>query len=197
MLLIVAAPSGTGKTTLCKALLAVSPELTLSCSCTTRAPRPVEREGMDYFFIDDATFDGMIARGEFLEWFPVHDHRYGTSRPVVEQALAQGRDLLFDVDVHGAAALKQAYPHAASVFILPPSLAALGQRLRGRGTEDEATIALRLSRTREELGRAASFGYFVVNDRLAEAEQELLAIYRAERCAAWRRGDLLEELAGG
>lgn len=194
MLLIIAAPSGTGKSTLCKALLAAVPELTLSCSYTTRSPRPGERPGIDYYYVDDATFDRMISRGEFLEWFPVHDHRYGTARWVVEQALAEGRDVLFDVDVDGAAALKQAYPQAAAVFILPPTLAALEQRLRNRGSEDEATVALRLSRVRKELGRAESFDYLVVNDVLAEAEQDLLAIYRAERCAAWRRHDLLAML---
>ncbi|MBM4320469.1 MAG: guanylate kinase [Deltaproteobacteria bacterium] len=194
VLLIVAAPSGTGKSTLCRTLLASAPELELSCSYTTRKPRPGERTGVEYHFVDEATFDGMIARGEFIEWFPVHDHRYGTSRLLVEQALQQGKDLLFDVDVEGAAALKQAYPRAVSVFILPPELAALEQRLRHRGSEDEATIALRLSRVRREFSRAESFDYLVVNDVLAQAEQDLLAIYRAERCAGWRRCDLLEEL---
>ncbi|MDY0062577.1 MAG: guanylate kinase [Myxococcota bacterium] len=196
VLLILAAPSGAGKSTLCKRLLAREPELSLSCSLTTRPPRPGEVHGREYYFVDDETFDRTIAEGGFLEWFPVHKHRYGTARFVVEEALAAGRSLVFDVDVEGAAAIRRAYPRAVAVFILPPSLDALAARLRGRGSDDEATIQLRLSRTRRELAQAASFDYLLVNDDLAQASDALHAIYRAQRWAAWRQAAHLAALQG-
>ncbi len=191
---IVSAPSGAGKSTLCRMLLERRPNLELSVSHTTRAPRPGERDGRDYHFVDDATFTDMVERGGFVEWFEVHGHRYGTARSTVEGARRRGHDLLLDVDVQGAFAVKEAYPDAVSVFILPPSMAELEARLRGRGTETEESIGLRLSNARRELEAAPRFDFLVVNDVLDEALDSLDAIYRAMGMRTSHNMGLLEGL---
>ena len=194
LLLIISAPSGAGKTTLCRELLDRVEGLDLSISHTTRAPRHGERQGVDYYFVSDEDFDLMDVQGGFIEWFHVHRNRYGTAHATVRAALAQGRDLLFDVDVKGADALKRAYPEAISVFILPPSLDSLEQRLRGRGTEDDAAVELRMRRVRSEIVQARQFDFMVINDHLDEAADDLLAIYRAMKCRSQTRLGLLDAL---
>jgi guanylate kinase len=181
-----AACSGTGKGTVGRRLRARNGSLRLSVSHTTRAPRPGEVDGVDYHFVDQQRFSALVEAGEFLEWADYAGNRYGTARAEVERARAGGYDLLFDIEVVGAANIKTAVPSAVSVFLLPPSWSALEARLRGRGTESEDTVRRRLEVGRRELDAAGSFDHLVVNDDLDRAVGDLEAIYRA---AALRTAD--------
>ncbi len=195
LLLILSAPSGAGKTTLARLLLSVLPRAKLSVSTTTRPPRGQEIEGRDYHFVDEPEFQRMIERGEFLEWARVHGHRYGTSRAVVEQALREPGSLtVFDIDVQGGSAIKAQYPQAVTVFIMPPTLTELEARLRGRKTDSEEVIQLRLEAARAEILRGlAEYDFVIVNRVLEDASADLRAIVRATRClAAYSRDELRE-----
>ena len=182
VMIALASPSGTGKTTLCRRLRQEFQTLFFSVSTTTRAPRPTERDGEDYHFVDDQTFDRMVTEGAFVEWAEVHGHRYGTSHEEIARGRAAGRSLLFDVDWRGAMALKRAYPETVTVFLLPPSMEELERRIRGRGDVVEAEMRLRLANAREEIGQAHRFDYIVVNDVLERAYDQLRAIFVAARC---------------
>ncbi len=196
LVLVVSAPSGAGKTTLCQKLLAADPEISFSVSYTTRKPRPREKNGEDYFFVDQDTFEKMIEEGAFLEWAKVYDHYYGTAKAQVEEAISQGRDILLDIDVQGAFQVREKLGRdAVLVFILPPSLTELERRLRSRGTEDEETIKRRLSFARQEIARAKEFDYLVCNQELARAFDELWSILKAERQRSFRRQDLLKRFS--
>ena len=153
---------------------AIRPNLALTVSATTRAPRPGESEGTSYYFLTDAEFDARVERGDFLEWAHVHDHRYGTLRSEVDKKLAQGESIILEIDVQGALNVRKLYPAAVLVFIEPPSLEVLEARLRGRETEDEASIALRLADARREMGLADDYDIRIVNDDLETAAQDLL-----------------------
>jgi guanylate kinase len=182
VLAIVSSPSGAGKTTLTHRLLAEFPELEFSVSFTTRPQRPGEVEGRDYHFVDDSTFDAMVQRGEFAEHARVHDNRYGTARAPVEAALASGRDMIFDVDWQGGAALSTAWPaDALKIFILPPDLATLAERLRRRATDAPAVIERRLQKAIDELSHYGEYQHLVVNDDLDRAYEVLRALYLARR----------------
>jgi len=182
VLAIVSSPSGAGKTTLTHRLLAEFPELEFSVSYTTRPQRPGETDGKDYHFVDGETFDRMVARGEFAEHARVHDNRYGTARAPVEAALAAGRDMIFDVDWQGGAALSAAWPDdALKIFILPPDLDTLAERLRRRATDAPAVIERRLQKAIEELSHFGEYQHLVVNDDLERAYQVLRALYLARR----------------
>ncbi len=194
LLLIMAACSGTGKSTLARRLLAEHPRLRLSVSHTTRAPRPGETSGVEYHFVDRATFQAKVADGAFAEWAEYAGNLYGTAHTEIQRARADDRDLLFDVDVVGAANLKASYPDAVSFFILPPTWAELERRLRTRGTEVEAVVQKRLDVARRELDAAAGFDYLVVNDTLEPAYAELLALYRAAGLRTSERVGLLDRL---
>ena len=186
LLLILSAPSGTGKTTLARRLVASHPGALFSVSYTTRAPRGEEKEGVDYHFVSAERFREMIAGGEFLEWAPVHDHQYGTPRTV----LSSGASLVvFDIDVQGGESIKKQHPDAVRALILPPSLKELERRLRARSTDNDVTIRRRLHAARIEIRLALSAGYeyWVVNDALDSAYADLEAIVRAEGCKAGRR----------
>lgn len=162
-------------------LLERHPEIRLSVSATTRAPRPTEREGVDYFFVSDAAFDRLIADGDLLEWAEIVGHRSGTPAGPVEAALADGHDVLLEIDVQGAGWVRRRRPDAILVFLAPPSLEELERRLRTRGTEDEAALARRLSTARGELEERHRFDHVVVNDDLDRAVAEVEAILGASR----------------
>jgi guanylate kinase len=182
LMLVVSSPSGAGKTTLCRRLLADNPELVASVSATTRAPRPGEVDGREYRFLDRTAFDALAAAGAFLEWADVHEHRYGTPRGPVADALAGGKDILFDIDWQGAAAIAASAPNeAVRVFVLPPSMADLAMRLHGRAQDDEGVIGRRLARAYGEIAHWTEYDYVIVNDDLERAYAALAAIYRAER----------------
>jgi guanylate kinase len=181
-LFVVSGPSGAGKSSVCQALLSREPDLVLSVSYTTRAPRGSEQHGGAYFFVDDATFDAMVAEDAFVEWAHVHDHRYGTARTFIDAALSTGRSVLFDIDYQGAALLRAAYADAVTVMLVPPSLDALATRLRGRGTDAPAVIERRLGRASVEMSHAPAFDYVVVNDALPAAIQRISAIFTAAKC---------------
>jgi guanylate kinase len=180
-LVIVAAPSGAGKSTLVNALLAREPGIALSISHTTRAPRPGDADGVQYHFIDRATFEAMVSRGDFLEHADVFGNYYGTSRGAVERVLKAGRDVLLEIDWQGAGQVRCAMPECVSIFILPPSRAELERRLRARATDSEATIKKRLAASREEIAHADEFDCIVVNDRFEDAVAALQAIVRDAR----------------
>ena len=187
ILLILSAPSGTGKTTLARRLIASQPGSIFSISYTTRAPRGAEQHGIDYFFVDDATFERMVDQDLFLEYAEVHGHKYGTPRSVVSEAKSRGVLAIFDIDVQGGEAIKGQHPEAVRVLVLPPSLTELERRLRSRSTEDEPTVRRRLDAARRELQRSRAYEYWVVNDDLERAFGDLEAIVRAERCRAGSR----------
>jgi len=194
LMLIVSSPSGAGKTTLCNRLRDEFPDLRFSVSHTTRRPRPTEVDGREYHFIEPAAFEGMVRAGAFAEWARVHGNLYGTSLDEIERAARDARGVLFDIDYQGARQIKAALPAAVGVFILPPSLAELERRLRGRGTEDEATAARRLANARLEIEQYGIFDYVIMNDELSVAYQELRSVVLAERCRRQRHARLCERM---
>lgn len=180
-LFIVSAPSGAGKSTLVNALLAGDGRLALSVSHTTRAPRGAEVDGREYHFVSGVEFVAMRERGEFLESAEVHGNLYGTSRAGVEAQIAAGTDVVFEIDCQGAMQLRAVFPEAVAVFVLPPSMAELERRLRGRGTEDEAIVARRLAAASAEMRRAAEFDYAIINSDFSDALARLQAVVTAAR----------------
>lgn len=178
---VVSAASGTGKTSLTAALAAVNDNVQVAVSHTTRKPREGEINGVHYHFVDTATFEQMIGDGAFIEHAFVHGNYYGTSALEVEKIRNQGTDVILEIDVQGAEQVRRQMPDAVSVFILPPTMDALRQRLLARGTEDEAQLALRLQNARQEFEQASLFDYLVVNDDLPTATQDLMHIVYATR----------------
>ncbi len=180
-LYIVAAPSGAGKSSLVNATLAKESGIALSISFTSRAPRPGERHAQHYHFVDKAEFERMIAAGDFFEHALVHGDYKGTARQSVEPQLAAGKDVLLEIDWQGARQVRAQMPDCISVFILPPSLDALQQRMRNRGQDSEAVIAQRLAAAREEMSHYGEFDYVIVNEHFDAAAAELRAIFVAQR----------------
>ncbi|MCX6898388.1 MAG: guanylate kinase [Verrucomicrobia bacterium] len=188
-MILLSSPSGGGKTTLCNRLMEADPNVVRSVSCTTRPPRGNETEGRDYYFLAREDFENRIARGEFLEHAQVHGHYYGTLRKTVEELLAAGRDVLLNIDVQGAAIickLAKADPRLSrlllSVFLMPPSLQLLEQRLRKRGTDDEGTIARRLAEAKREMAHWHEYDYVIVTGPIEGDYRRMRAIMDAERC---------------
>lgn len=181
LLVVVSAPSGAGKTSLCEWAVTTVPDLVHSVSHTTREPRPHEVHGRHYYFVDDGTFRSMAARDEFAEWAEVHGRLYGTSRSVLETYFEAGQDAILDIDTRGAAILRGAYPDGVFVFVVPPSWDVLERRLRQRGSDAEADIQRRLARAREEVRQYAEYQYVIVNDDFGQAAEELRAVILAER----------------
>jgi guanylate kinase len=175
-LIVLAGPSGVGKGAIVARLLAALPDLELSISATTRGPRPKEDEGRHYHFVDRASFDRMIEAGGFLEWADIFGERYGTPREPAERALAEGRDVIVEIDVQGARQVKAATPGAFMVFIKPPSLQELERRLRSRGTETDQQVRRRLAKAADELAAEGEFDVTVVNDDLERAAREVIEI---------------------
>jgi guanylate kinase len=181
VIFILSAPSGAGKTTLIKKLLKLFPDITLSVSCTTRARRPGETAGRDYHFVTEKHFAALRSRSGFAEWARVHGYFYGTPRAPLERTIAQGRDILLDIDVQGARKIKRQYPDAVSIFVLPPSRRELEQRLARRGTDRKETIRKRLENARREIREIMRYDYAVENRELRRAVEEAEAIVTAER----------------
>jgi guanylate kinase len=195
LLIVVSSPSGAGKTTLCHRLIDEFPDIVFSVSYTTRARRRGEEEGVDYHFVDDATFDRMVEGGEFAEWAEVHGHRYGTTVKAVRQGLDEGRHVLFDVDYQGGRQIKAQFEtEAILVFVLPPSLPELEARLRKRATDAPEVIERRLQKARDELKHYGLYQYLIVNDELPRAYDRLRAIYLAAQCSLDRMGHIAEDL---
>jgi guanylate kinase len=179
-LIVVSAGSGAGKSTLCVKLLRRRKNLKFSISATTRLPRPGERDGREYFFVTEAAFKAMRSRNELAEWANVHGNFYGTPRPFVERTLASGLDVLLDIDVQGALAVKKLFPQAVLIFITAPSFQEMERRLRARSSEREADIQRRLADAQRELKLLSRYDYHVVNDRVTQAVHRLAAILDAE-----------------
>lgn len=180
-LIIVAAPSGAGKTTLVRMLMERDPGMLHSISYTTRPPRPGEQDGREYHFIDIATFVAMRGRGEFVEWAEVHGNFYGTSRLWLEQQIQAGRDVVLEIDWQGAQQLRRLFPEAVGIFVLPPSIDELERRLRGRGQDSEEVVQRRLAGAMGEMRHVNEFEFAIINTDLQEALDDLLAAVRSAR----------------
>ena len=181
-MLLLSSPSGAGKTSLSRRLVADHADLDLSISATTRAPRPGEKDGREYHFVDRSTFDDMIDRQQFLEWAEVHEHRYGSPREPIFNALAAGQDVLFDIDWQGAMSICDSAPgDTVTVFIMPPSMADLRRRLYARAQDERGVIERRLARSKPEIEKWTRYDYVIVNEDFDLAYAELAHIYHAER----------------
>ncbi|MBL9068552.1 MAG: guanylate kinase [Sphingopyxis sp.] len=192
VLFVLSSPSGAGKTTISRKMLEADGDIALSISATTRPPRPGERDGVDYHFVDVDTFKQMAADGEFLEWAHVFGHRYGTPRARVEELLAAGKDVLFDIDWQGAQQLYQeAGPDVVRVFVLPPTMEELERRLRSRGTDSDEVITARMARAANEISHWDGYDYVLINDAVDECYGEVKAILRAERLKRRRQIGLI------
>ena len=186
-LFVITAPSGAGKTSLIDALMRADPSLKLSISYTTRAPRPGEKDGVDYHFVDERTFLAMRGRGEFLESAEVHGYRYGTSKKVIGDALRRGDDLILEIDWQGARQVRAIHPDCVGIFILPPSIEELERRMRARGQDSDAVIRRRLEAARGEMDHAGEFNYAIINKDFDIARHELAQIIQKERNGAHHR----------
>jgi guanylate kinase len=201
LMLVISSPSGAGKSSLSRRLIQEFPALTLSISCTTRDLRPGEENGREYHFVTVDKFLTMVMHQEFLEYAEVHENHYGTPKAPVMEALAAGKDVLFDIDWQGAEKIaRQAPQDTIRVFILPPSMEALAERLHGRAQDSEEVIARRLSRARGEIEKWSEYDYVLVNDDFDRCYGELVQIYRAERLKRARNawlGPFVERLIEG
>lgn len=191
---VVSAPSGTGKTTACKILREKFPELKFSVSHTTRPPRPNEVDGMCYHFISEAEFKKKVGQGEFLEWAKVHNNYYGTAMETLDSHINNGEDLLLDLDVQGVQSLKKMNFRGVFIFLLPPSLDELYNRLNKRGTESPEVIQQRIDVGKQEMALYQLYDYVVINSNLDETVTNLIAIIRAERCRANRHNPILQKI---
>ncbi len=180
-LFIISAPSGAGKTSLVKAVVEQSQQICVSISHTTRAMRYGEQHGREYYFVDSATFESMVTAGAFIEYARVFDHSYGTSKAGVEDLLANGRDVILEIDWQGASQIRSSMPNCQSIFILPPSIEALESRLTSRGQDDATIIARRMRDALSEISHYAEFDYLVINNDFAQALAELQTIFTANR----------------
>ena len=197
MMLVLSSPSGAGKTSISRRLLAEETGIVMSVSATTRPPRPGEVDGKDYYFYDQETFARMIANNDFLEHATVFDNSYGTPKKPVWDALDSGQDVLFDVDWQGTRKLREsAREHLVSVFILPPSIDELESRLKGRGQDSDEVVAGRMARAKSEMSHYEEYDYIVINDDLDASVENVMAILKAERLRKDRRTGLLDFVQG-
>ncbi|MBM7581892.1 guanylate kinase [Caldicoprobacter guelmensis] len=196
LLIVVSGPSGAGKGTICNAYLERNPHAVLSVSVTTRKPRAGEKEGVNYFFRDKETFLKMVENGEFLEYAEVYGNYYGTPKKFVEEKLADGRDVILEIDIQGALQVKERFPEAVFIFVIPPSMEELKRRIVKRGTEDAETIYKRFQSAYEELNYISRYNYVILNDTVESAVAKLEAIVLAEKCRVDRNKELYLELTG-
>jgi guanylate kinase len=194
MLVVVSAPSGAGKTTLCREVRRFLPDLSYSVSYTTRAPRPGEVDGTDFYFVTESAFNELREAGGFAEWAQVHGNLYGTHAGAIERSLAEGRDILLDIDTQGARQLRARYPEAVLIFIIAPSMAELEQRLRERASDAGDEIARRLARARQEIPLWRQYDYLVVNRDIKDAVEQLATVIQAERCRTGRLSLVMPDL---
>mgnify|MGYP003593753912 CR=1 FL=1 len=183
-LFVVAAPSGAGKSSLVKALMAADPQIDLSISHTTRAPRGQEQQGREYHFASDAEFDQLLANGALLEWANVHGNRYGTTRQGVEEQLQRGLDVILEIDYQGAFQVRKLFPQAVLVFVLPPSFAELRARIERRGEDSPEKIALRMENAKLEVQQAGKFDFVIINELFEQALLDLRSVVQAQRLRA-------------
>lgn len=193
-LFVVSSPSGGGKGTIIRHVLDVVPNLSYSVSFTTRAPRPGEINGREYFFVSREVFDEMVAAGEFLEWACVHGNYYGTSKRQIAEGTAAGIDIVLEVDVQGAASVRKLLLDSVSIFILPPSYEVLKERLIARGTDSPEELAVRLRNAPNELRQYSAFDYVIINDEVDRAAAQLASIIYAERARCVRQENLVREV---
>jgi len=197
LLFVVSAPSGTGKTTLCRAMVRIFPELHYSISYTTRPPRPGDADGRDYYFVSPEVFQEMINRGDFAEWAEIYGYRYGTSRLLLEKFRQEGRDVILDLDGQGARQMRAKDLPGIFIFLLPPSWAELKRRLTHRQTEGEKALKERLKMAKAEMAEARWYDYVIINDEIKKAEEQLKAIILSEHCRRERMAETLEEMLQG
>ena len=191
LLIVLSSPSGAGKTTISRALMESDPSISMSISATTRPPRPGEKDGVHYHFVSDAQFDSMVEAGEFAEWAYVFDHRYGSPKEPIKEALREGRDILFDIDWQGTQSLEYAFGNElVPIFILPPSMDELERRLRARATDSEEVIEGRMKRAAGEIGHWDSYDYVLINDDVATCQAQVKSIVEAERLRKIRHPEL-------
>lgn len=193
ILFVLSAPSGAGKTSLCRELIDSLPDLSQSISFTTRQKRDGEQDGVDYHFINPEAFQNKIEQQQLVEWAEVHGNLYGTSLETLQDAAGKGIDLLLDIDCQGAAQLKKNYQQGVFIFILPPDYVELEKRLRDRGTDGENVIQRRLKNAEQEISQAHWYDYLVVNDDIKSARDRIIAIVTAERCRSLRTAHLLDK----
>lgn len=187
LLVVLSGPSGAGKGTICHELLRQLPEVKYSVSATTRKPRPKEVDGLDYFFRTQEAFQAMIQNDELLEWAEFCENYYGTPRFAVEQALQAGTDVILEIEIQGALQIKERFPHGVFIFVVPPSLSVLSDRIHKRGTESEDVIRKRLEKATRELEYVTEYDYVIINDELDKAVDKLKSILVAEKCRVKRK----------
>ncbi|GAB6117877.1 guanylate kinase [Thermoanaerobacter brockii subsp. lactiethylicus] len=197
LLIVLSGPSGAGKGTICKALMEKEKDLKLSISATTRQPRSGEIEGKNYFFKSEEEFEKMIENDSFLEWAKVYGHYYGTPKDFVLKNLDEGNDVVLEIDIQGALKIKEKFPEGVFIFILPPSMEELKNRIKKRGTETEEEIIKRFKSAYEELNYVSRYNYVVINDSVEEAVEKIKAIIIAEKCRVDRNKDLYLEIKEG
>jgi guanylate kinase len=193
---VLSAPSGTGKSTFIERLLLDVDRLAFSVSTTTRPPRDGEVDGQDYFFVDNPTFDKMVAEDGFVEWVQVYEHRYGTGKAFIQDRLSGGFDVLLDLETAGAQRVKELFPKAILIFLMPPSVRALADRLKGRGKDGDDQVSIRLSHAKHEMERWNNYDYLVLNDDLESAYQRFKAIILSARAAKVRMSEEVEGIIG-
>lgn len=194
ILLVVSGPSGAGKGTICNALRKAYPDIHYSVSMTTRTPRRGEKEGISYYFREDTEFRKLIQNEAFLEYAQVYDHFYGTPKKYVLDKISEGKTVLLEIDIQGAMQVKRTYPKGVFIYVVPPSLQILSQRIHARGIDSEEVIQKRLSQITRELALAHQYDYIIVNDLLAEAVRKASAILEAERCKLSRNEGQIETI---
>ena len=197
LLIVVSGPSGAGKGTICKRVKEMAPEIAISVSCTTREPRPGEVDGESYFFLTDDAFNSKIANDGFLEHAIYLNHQYGTPKDVVFEKLEEGKDIILEIEVQGALMVNARYPEAVLMFVVPPSLDILENRLTSRGTETQEQTKKRLDTAKKEIELLKSYDYVIKNDEIDKAALQVLEIISAEKCAVKRDPDLGERLLQG